>query len=184
MSSYTKVDAFKCDQCGRAFTDEKRAERCCVCEVCGNEAESPTGILCRNCRLARWEEKDRQKLEAAEDVSGQYQGPVFVGDNFIHDGINEAIEEFIEFSDDERPQWAHPAIEDVFALDLQQILETAEENHAGNCEDYEHDRNGYAELSEAVDRYNEANENEIVYWPDYRRKVRLVYDDTNEGAAT
>jgi len=162
----------------------EKATRCCVCGVCGEAAESPTGLLCRNCRLASWEEKDRQKLEAAEDVSGQYEGPVFVGDQFFHDGIDAAIEDFIEFPADERPQWAHAATVDVFALDLEQILETAEENHAGNCEDYVHERNGFAELSEAVDRYNEANENEVVYWADFRRKVRLVYDDTSEGAST
>jgi hypothetical protein len=161
------------------------SQKCCTCYDCGEplpkDERTPyadgTGrsLYHRACEQKRRTARKAEILEEAELVVG-YDGPVYLdgvgkgsfGDGFFSDA--QELSEHLDFSEGERPLFAHCCTPRGLSIDLDSILENATEEMYEDCRD---DLNGVDELQSAVNAFNVANESIRTWDPDYKHKVAI-----------
>lgn len=158
----TTTGIWYCRECRTVHRTQPAADACCrpmLCP-CGAEA-SKYRTVCQPCLNRLDEERERARFEAAGKVT-KWDGPVFRGDSFYW-----SVDDI-----DDPPSYVWTAVGEPFVcVDLDGILETiAVEAY----EDFEPIRelNGLPELKCAIDRFEEANKNLLVYRPNH--KLALV----------
>lgn len=158
------------------------AEKCCTPKLCkcGKEAET-YGHECGKCRSERWSQEQHQRhakrLLAAEDVTGTYNGPVYVefsngGD--MGEGYYSSVElvvEDAECAEEESPQWAFACRAEVRGLNIDGALEqVCDDGYEGMGDNLEIPKS----LRDEVDKFNKENESRLTcYEVDYKRKVKV-----------
>lgn len=167
---------FFCGKCRIVHRTQTEAEACCVpprCQ-CGAEVESRGWTTCRDCRDASAAKKEAERYAAAEKIkAADWPGPVWCDVN-TNDGYFRTVDDLVEqFDAEERP--AHVFVctsRPVCWLDYYRIIEDATQEA---YEDFDSDSlTGEAELTAAIDAFNEKNKDNVVWTADYSRAV--VFD--------
>ena len=175
---------FFCGECRIVHRTQAEAEACCVPQRCRCGSELPRGWLtchvCRKCDAAKKEAL--QYAAAAKTPAADWTGPVWCDVN-TNDGFFANVEALLEHFFDEEDLPAH-----VFAckthpicwLDYDRIIEDATQEA---YEEWTSDSlTGEAELTAALDAFNEKNKDNVYWTVDYSRAV--VLDRTREPSAT
>ena len=175
-----KQAGFTCSNCGSFWKDEKSANICCMCMFCGREPVVKGSTLCGNCRKERSERKSKElELKALETFDKAEE--VFVWQYLWYvDKMYDNVEDLLDCCGDNPPEFVHPMAPVVFSgLDLSDILCQCEEQFP--CFDEEFiladNLSGLDELEKAIKKFNEENEDTVIYFePDYSKKVRVSRD--------
>lgn len=131
------------------------------CPKCGEEK---TRFNCWSCINAARQERDKQLLEEAEDVTTSYSGPVSDDNDHFWSSPDEAA------CDINLPAWLYACTVSRLSLDASYILESALEEHH---EDAWEQLLGEDELQKLLDAWCEKQTME-TWLTDYSRKVHVV----------
>ena len=163
---------------------QEAAESCCrppTCVVCGKEMKPGYDRECSECRDSRYQReraaRQLKRLEAAEDVSATYEGPVYYegtgGD--MGEGYHSSVEQLAESLYDDGfddPDWAFACESRQLKLDLDHAIENL---CSDSYEGMEDQLTIPQSLRDAVAEFNEINKVALtVYECDYKRKVRVI----------
>lgn len=166
---------------------QEEAERCCrppVCDTCHKEFKpqySNQVHECDECERSRLAtERDARlfkRIESAEDVTGNYDGPVYVeGSNGgdMGEGYFSSIE-CVYDDEDGADGWAFACTSRIEKLDIDHCIENL-------CSDGYEDMQDRLmipqSLKDAVDEFNRLNETALTVWEaDYKRKVRIAAEE-------
>ena len=165
-----------CGKCGfDGHTDREQAERCCVCNYCGEPVDRKKygAGYHHECQRASFERDRLRKLAAAELVE-DYAGPVYV-EGLGSSGYFEDMDDLLDYlcgsrGDRSWPQFANCCDVEPFEFDLDSALENEASDHHEDIVDC---LNGIAELREAVDRFNAENAKVASWHVDEDRKVAV-----------
>ena len=177
MSTKVNMDLFRCDKCGKLYTQALAADMCCkqyCCEKCG--AETPKYIVkCDACHEKDMFEK-AVKL-TAEEYEKQCPGyPLARGDENYFDDWDELIEE-CNVNGCPIPEYVNGTFRVYGCIDPDQVLQHIEEEL--NCEDLAFSQEAYNEFREFARKWNE--EHKIYcYYPDSKTIV-FVPDEVREN---
>jgi hypothetical protein len=120
---------------------------------------------------ATTERQEAERFEKAEKLT-EWDGAVFLGDDFCTD-MGEAMDRINDYNDDEeRPKyvWAAKDQQVVDGADVSDVLERFIE--ANGWEDMDnHDFEGVEELQEALERFRDANQSLVAYFPDHTKAI-------------
>lgn len=161
---------------------KEAADECCMppkCSTCGGDRQPGYERECSTCRSKRWNAESAERLakriEKAEDVTGNYEGPVYIeggrgdmGEGF-YSSIEYAIDSVLDSEDDEK--WAFTCTSRVEKLCIGNAIEhlcyDGYEDMADNLQIPD-------SLAAAVDEFNRINEKALTVWDvDYSRKINL-----------
>jgi hypothetical protein len=153
MATETTIKAWKCEKCGKIYTDKHAAETCCKqyhCEICG--CETPRYRLkCEPCfekckydkatkiTLSEWQEKNADNM-------------VFYNDIF-YCSVDDMLESLYDDGIDDLPTYCWGTDKFPMIVDADYAMECAEENT--DCEDLSFSDSAREELREFVDKWNE-----------------------------
>lgn len=151
-----------------AFTEEL-AEKCCkpvVCE-CGKECDR-SYTACQRCRGIREAERDHAVFARAEKLKEDYEGPVYnpFTDEFFSD-LGDLTDQ--QEDGDELPDYVHPCVTMRPSIDLDMLLEDAEEALEAT-DSFDIDWEGVEGLRNAISCFNACQTQEIWY-PEYGKVV-------------
>lgn len=174
--------AWMCGNCGLPWLDKDFADSCCTCGYC-HEPLSPKA----NCHMACYEkaqrEADEKRIVGAQKLP-TWAGWVFHGEEFAEStkALAEKIEAKLESGElllKDWPQWAFvcvPRHPDRVGTDV--VVESIKDDM---YEDFEFDLDGIAELREALEAFNDANEHLVTYEPDFTRVVAIPPYNRGKG---
>ena len=174
-----RVDAWKCEKCGKAYLNKAATDDCCKkkpetkhnCRVCGCEVKYPL-LICGPCR-------DKERFAKAKKVKySEYEiGCLWDESKDEYFDSKESLEE--KYIDDavegsvapEFPTWCFGCQEILFVIDIDCAIERAEEEM---YEDFEAKREavGYEELFDFVKEWNQ-KQTAKSYQVDYKTVVLL-----------
>jgi len=147
----TQIKAWKCDTCGKIYTDERVAGGCCKqyhCETCGCETPKYR-LMCDSCRDKRDYDK-ATKMSYAEYCEKFPNNMICIGDDFYSE-LEEIVDEFYDKGDAPEYCWGTEKID--VEIDPDSVLQDLLEN--SNCEDLEFDNEAYKEFKEFAKNWNE-----------------------------
>lgn len=175
MAGGKSAGIFFCGECRIVHRTQEEAEACCMPQLCkcGAAVESRGWLTCRACRDASEAKKEAEQYAAAEKIkAADWKGPVWCDTN-TNDGFFPNVEDLVEhFDGDELPEHvfactSHP----VCCLDYDRIIEDATQEA---YEDWTSESlDGEAELTAALDAFNEKNKDNVFWKVDYTRAVVL-----------
>lgn len=175
---------------GQPKSTREEAEKCCrppVCNTCHKEFKprySNQVHECSDCERTRLniERSARllKRLETAEDVTGTYDGPIYIeGSNGgdMGEGFYSLADYAVEYFDEEDETdgsfgWAFACKSRAEKLDINDCIENL---CSDGYEDMEYHLTIPQSLNDAIDEFNRVNEQALtIYETDYKRKVRLL----------
>lgn len=128
-----EVQAWKCEECGKAWLDKKLADRCCEekpkikCSICGEDADYPY-IKCKRCR-------EKESYEKAKKVKYSKYKEGYLYDenkqNYYRD--KEDLEEayyndaYDEGEEPKYPNWCYSCTSFTFGIDIENAIERESE---------------------------------------------------------
>ena len=149
-----------CGKCMRIWAEEASAKRCCLCSYCGEHFLWKGANVCHpECQRKVYDKADASALERAVLIP-DYHGPFLFDDRVYMD----TAEFFDSVAPDELPEFEFCTRYQAPYLDAQDVMADAGEMH----DDWE--PLGEAELSGALDVWNEANKTNGTHWEDRTRK--------------
>ncbi len=168
---------FACGKCRIVQRTEEAARDCCDyrCPDCQQPNGKAYVSRCDKCQRVIWDResaaKEAARFEKAEKLTEQqWAGPVaFPDDDRYFRDLGEMHD---DMADDELPEyvWACDA-RPVCALDYDDIIENATQEA---YEDFDPGSlDGEAELKAALAAFNEANKDNIVFEPNFKKAVVL-----------
>ena len=158
-----------CSKCRRVHPCKASASHCCApryCDLCGKELEKGWCSPCRPCFDALEKKRELGRVEKAEKLTmDQYDGPVYDGDEY-HSNVGEYIDNQLCLGE---PIAGHvwPCREVQFVkINLRSAMEFQE-----TPEEWDGEVAGLKELEEAVKKFEEANKDQISWFPRYDQVI-------------
>jgi len=169
---------YHCEKCRIVHREKQLADECCLPRICECGAECPQYYtVCDDCRRKKDIARERARFDAAEKLTA-WSGPVCEphGDRYARN-----IDELLDLLDeDETPEYVWTCSErPVCHLDYDSIIEGATSDA---YEDFDPGSlDGEAELMKALEVFNAANKENVVWEPDYKKA--LVLEAAGRAAA-
>jgi len=163
-----------CDKCGIIHRLESAAESCCQinkCEDCGKDCERTYYTICKDCERKKIDENKRLQFEKAKHVpESEWNDRVYDGNDY-YDSVEE-MREMRESNGDE-------ILEYVWACETRPLV-NIDVSDATQCiedrayDDFEfEDLHGIKDLEKALDAFNEANKDFLLFTPDFSTAIVL-----------
>ena len=170
-----------CETCKIIWREKDLAGRCCLpktCSNCGGAIRRPYYTICDECEAVKMSKVESERFTKAEKLT-EWDGWVYSDGLGWRDGYFEDVGELVGHCHDEEtevPEYAWACKKVQFAhVDLDRVLEWISES---GWEDFSRDDlNGVDELKAAIDRFNEANKDVVVWEVDYNRAVLIAKED-------
>jgi hypothetical protein len=161
---------FYCEKCRIVARTKELAEQCCrpnIC-ACGKECEK-YWTKCKECIDRERDAKEQAQFEAAKKIQAKDYNGFLSRDGFGSDGYA-SIDDMLD--DPDCPEWAWATKEVRFAYgSVDDITSPISER---SYPDFEvSDLHGIPELEAAIEKFNEANKDQICYQEDRTRVVIL-----------
>ena len=171
---------FYCTSCRIVSRTQEQAEECCKPRKCSNcKCELPKETYytgCSDCRVKREAAKEKERFERAEKVSAkEWGGWVYLEDVGDNNGYFDSVGELLAHFEEEGlelPDYCYVAEPKQWVqAEVYQITQSIEGDAP---EDFDfRSLAGLKELKEALEKFNEANANELIWWPNYKKAVLL-----------
>lgn len=155
MENCTEIQlkAWKCNNCGHAYTDERMASVCCKqyhCETCGCETHKYY-LECDSCKEQRDYAK-ATKMSYAEYCEKFPKNMICFGENFYSE-LEELVDEFYDEENMENiPEYCWGTEELEIKIDADSVLDSLINDCA--WEDAEFDDGAYKEFRKFADEWN------------------------------
>lgn len=174
----TPSKVWACGECKITRVDQEHAEKCCTmvpCKVCGQETDKKFRLVyltetCDACRMAEAQRKDAERIAKATKLS-YWDGWVWDESDYYN-----SLEDYVEHLEcnhdpEDWPEWVYvTASRPGVSLDVSRILENyCDDGYEGMDDDLK----GVDELTKAINRFNAANHEVVVYDGDWSRAVRV-----------
>ena len=178
------VNVWVCDFCRRPAITGRAAQDCCPdrgCSACGDEREHKYRPLCDACTAEAQAAEIRAKLDAAEDVSDDWEdGRGMVYDHVsgeYHDSL-ETLRDRHSLDDGPIPEWAFGCDFESFSVSAEHVAEQADEDCGiGDAPGYDPGAHlGWSDFAKACEAFSEANSRRGTYSVNYGKKVRVPVD--------
>lgn len=180
-------ESWRCEGCGRVYTDKRIAERCCICSKCGADATTRTmtsSFMCRDCFDESVEKSRQEKYDKAKKVDWrEYDGAgIYVeglGPEYFFDwSPDEIIDVWESYNDEPFPGFDSFRIYGTYAEPIELNVDEIEQLlNDGAYEDYEIDARMHEDLERLCSEWN-AKHGDKCYWPD--DKVAIVGWEVDE----
>lgn len=167
----------ECTTCGRLHVERILADYCCAndrrCERCGVLTGSPQQHMCPACYRQHWAEVEADRVANAELV--EYDGGyLYVADLGSNNGYFETMEDLLDClageAADDWPEFAILCRHERPSLCAGDVINSLEESMGWEESPV---WRGEKELAAAIDAFIAANQDNVTYEPDYRRKCRI-----------
>lgn len=165
MAVETTIRAYKCETCGKIYTDEHVADTCCKqyhCEVCGCKT-AKYWLICDNCRSQR--EFDKATRISLAEYEEKFDGNMVCYHDEFYSDVYDMLE-MLNDSGEELPTycWGTDRLQCVLT---DNVLSNLTED---TYEDADFDKEAYHEFNEFVEAWNE--------------KYKLIYYTRNNFLVT
>lgn len=170
---------YHCEKCRIVHRIKQLADECCLPRICECGAECQQYYtVCDDCRRKKDIAKERERFEKAEKVT-VWDGPVTDphGDRYGRN-LDELLE-LLDYDEADPPEYVWTCHErPVCVLDYGRIIESA----TGDAyEDFDPGSlDGEKELTEALEKFNALNKENVVWEPNY--KLALVLEAVGRAA--
>ena len=171
---------YYCGQCRIVHRERESAEQCCKPYICSCGAEClKHWLICDDCRRKKDIAKERERFEKAEKVTA-WNGAVADPHSDRYGRNLDELLELLDYDEADPPEYVWTCHErPVCVLDYDTIIE-----HATNdaYEDFDPGSlDGKKELTEALEKFNALNKENVVWEPNY--KLALVLEAVGRAAA-
>jgi hypothetical protein len=171
---------YHCEKCSVVHRTKQLADECCLPRVCDCGAECPQPYtVCDECRRKKDIARERSRFDAAEKVK-EWSGPVCAPHSDRYGRNLDELLELLDYDESDPPEYVWTCSErPVCHLDYGSIIEGATSDA---YEDFDPDSlHGEKELTEALEKFNALNKENVVWEPNY--KVALVLEAAGRAAA-
>lgn len=173
LADKTKAGLWLCEKCRRLAMTQDTAESCCVCACC----KLPCGDgarRCVECVLKERAAQDARLFDRAQKITfAEYDGAM------LFDGDYHTVDDVEDMPDEERPAYMWACVGEPFVrIDIENQIERWTEDA---YEDFDSDHiSGLPELTAAVEAFNAANAECLVFTPDHSRVIVFNSPDAKE----
>lgn len=123
--------------------------------------------------MINWEEKLTEKNIKVIDYMNKDLNYIYDDETEMYFSCIDTMEDYYESKRLEMPKYAYGTYFEPVKLDLDCILESVCEEHAEGVEDM---LEGFSELREAIEKFNDINKGVGSYNPSYKTIVKLFID--------
>ena len=172
---------FFCGECRRVAPTQDIAVDCCQtyrCRECGKDTGAHHYTVCEDCRRKARDAKEAERFAKAEKLTA-WDGWVYCEGRGFQDGFFPTLGDLMDDLDDDTEGDEAPAITYAWTCQPTQFVRASlsdiTERVADEAyEDFDVDElAGLKELSDAIVKFNKANEDRVSYAPDYAKAVLL-----------
>lgn len=166
MMNSTKIVAYECGVCKKAYFDKRTTENCCKpyhCEDCGVETRR-YWTVCDSCITKR-------KYEKVEKLT-KWDGWVYWEGHGCNDGYFSSLDELLEYCYDneiDQPKWVFVCKKKDHKLNLSHAIDDMLDDAYDGAADRLVD---VGELEDFIDRWND-KQDITTYYPDWSKVLLL-----------
>lgn len=168
------VVAYACGSCGLVQPSEHYADICCTCSTCNEskpDVKRSYARDCRDCFEAKVEQRELERFNSAEKIT-EWSGPVYDGSDY-HANLGDMMDQYSTMADDpDLPDYVWACDEKHWVKANEDMIFGCLEGDAPEYFSFS-DLNGLDELNKAIEAFNEANKDEVSWWPNYKKAVLI-----------